>query len=579
MRRARFLALVSTRGPFASAAVERLGVKIAEARSFARIWSGRRSVLYVDGPAVAIDHGAIVGQIFRRGSAGPLTQFSAADATLIAAGAGQFLIDAHWGGYVAVIERASDTLVLRAPLGDLPCLFAHVEGAIAIASDATLLACVTGYQAIDYAALARHLAAPDLRHAETCLAGVEELQGGLRLDVGDKEHRRVELWSPWRFAEDERQIHDAAEAQRRVRDAVLHAVAQSCRPHGDVILRLSGGLDSSVVAAALHEAGIAAHALNLITSDKGGDERRYARLVAETHNIHLTECPRRLAAVDLERSMAAHLPRPTARAFVQAALGPALDLATSTRSGAIIDGGGGDNVFCSLQSIRPVVDCLAAGQGRARARRTARTIASLSQVSEWTVLRRAWIARLQRTSAYRFPPDLRMLSAGARDVAAVATDHRWLDAPRGALPGKAAHIGILAAAQSVVEGFDPHDAIPLVSPLISQPVVEACLKVPSWLWYDRGLNRAVARDAFGDLLPRAIVERRSKGGPDSFIAELYRARRGFIRDHLLGGLLLENGLLDRAALTAALDERGPVQGLDFFRVMQLVDVESWARSR
>jgi asparagine synthase (glutamine-hydrolysing) len=578
VRRPRYLILAAPTGQLAPAAADRLGAALRSIGAFERIWSGPRAAMFVEGPCLGFDHGAIAGTVFRRGSRAPVASLSRSDAALLQSSHGCYLADAHWGGYVALIDHQRGVSVLRAPLGDLACLVADATDGVAIASDVALLERAGCRTRIDYRALGRHLAAPDLRGPETCLAGVSEIQGGLRLELGDGERRIDEVWTPWKFAQQQRQISDSDDARRRLQDAILHAVAASAGPHGTVILRLSGGLDSSLVAAALSEARIPTVALNLVTGDAAGDERLYARRVAQSLGIELVERRRRLGAVDLRLSAAASLPRPSARAFVQASMTHAHAQAAEHCAGALVDGGGGDNVFCSLQSIRPVVDCLAAAGWR-RALDTARSVAMLSQVSQWLVLRRAIVARAQKLSGYAFALDCRFLSRDAAAAALGSADHRWLHAPRGALPGKAAHIGLIAAAQSVVEGFDPLDPVPLLSPLISQPVVEACLAIPSWLWFDRGHNRAVARRTFADTLPRTILERRSKGGPDGFIAELYRHHRDAIREMLIDGLLMTNGLLDRAALADALDERGPVQRHDFVRVMQLVDAESWARSR
>jgi asparagine synthase (glutamine-hydrolysing) len=130
----------------------------------------------------------------------------------------------------------------------------------------------------------------------------------------------------------------------------------------------------------------------------------------------------------------------------------------------------------------------------------------------------------------------------------------------------------------VVEGTDVEDGIPLCSPLISQPLVEACLRVPSWLWFEDGHNRFVARSAFRDQLPVDVLDRDSKGAPDCFVADLYDANRSKIRELLLGGLLRREKLLDDKAVDAALDNQAPVEGHGFLRLMRLVDAETWARS-
>ncbi|HWU96464.1 MAG TPA: asparagine synthase-related protein, partial [Sphingomonas sp.] len=146
------------------------------------------------------------------------------------------------------------------------------------------------------------------------------------------------------------------------------------------------------------------------------------------------------------------------------------------------------------------------------------------------------------------------------------------------LPAKAAHVAMIVTAQSVAEATDPLDTLPTLSPLMAQPVVEACLRVPSWLWLGNGNNRAVAREAFSDRLPSDIAWRRSKGTPDSFLIDLYESQRPTIRALLLGGILHDLDLLDADALAQVLDDPRPVIGYDFVRVMRLADIDAWARS-
>jgi asparagine synthase (glutamine-hydrolysing) len=252
----------------------------------------------------------------------------------------------------------------------------------------------------------------------------------------------------------------------------------------------------------------------------------------------------------------------------------ATEVAAAIGAAAVLDGGGGDNVFCSLQSAAPVADCLLAYRGRRHLIRTATSIASIAQVSAIEVLRRAAVRALRPRRRYRWPADRDLLSDAAMPLA-VVPDHPWLYAPDGILPGKAAHVALLAAAQSYVEGFDPELDPPLASPLLAQPLVELCLSVPSWLWFEHGQSRAVARRAFRGALPQHILARRTKGTPDSFVAQLYERHRTTIRARLLDGWLAGNGLLDRAAIAVLTDGR-PLSDQPLHRIMTLFDAEVWA---
>src|SRR3546814_13462674 len=96
--------------------------------------------------------------------------------------------------------------------------------------------------------------APDLPRRRTCLEGLDELGGGERLsDVAGC--RTIDTpWSIWDFAAPDKRLTDGREAILRVRDAVQTAVAAGASAYETVVLRLSGGLDSSIVAACLAQA-------------------------------------------------------------------------------------------------------------------------------------------------------------------------------------------------------------------------------------------------------------------------------------------------------------------------------------
>ncbi|PZR80881.1 MAG: asparagine synthase, partial [Stutzerimonas stutzeri] len=83
--------------------------------------------------------------------------------------------------------------------------------------------------------------------------------------------------------------------------------------------------------------------------------------------------------------------------------------------------------------------------------------------------------------------------------------------------------------------------------------------------------------AFRDDLPAAIIERRGKGGPDSFAIAILRTRLREIRQILLDGLLVRQGILCRSALEAGLTERAIMVGDDYVRLLLLLDTEAWAR--
>jgi asparagine synthase (glutamine-hydrolysing) len=63
------------------------------------------------------------------------------------------------------------------------------------------------------------------------------------------------------------------------------------------------------------------------------------------------------------------------------------------------------------------------------------------------------------------------------------------------------------------------------------------------------------------------------------MAEIATSERARLRELLLDGLLVANGVADRAALEAFLNDAGPSRDFDFARVLQIADAERWARLR
>jgi asparagine synthase (glutamine-hydrolysing) len=577
----RYLALAAA-GPLGIAA-ERLRQFAAETSEFSIVFDEPSLLLIAEPSLLAheLDGGRLVGTVFRKGCATPVADFAPFERAQIARSAGSALTNSFWGDFVAVFRDAGKgkLRVLRSPFGRLPCCFARSGEAVAITSDAGLLLAAGLLEPkVDWPAVARHLAHPDIRWAETCLVGLSELRGGTRLTVEDGAPYTEPLWSPWAFAAAERQIDDPSEAAHGVSGAVLQATKASAATCQRSLLLLSGGLDSSIVAAALARAGASFVCLTLVGDDPAGDEREYARLTADAVGARLIEVRRASQRVDIRRSSAARLPCPGARSFTQDADAVVLEAAQRHEAAAVFDGGGGDNVFYGILSVAPIADALrTSGPGKIFWS-TARALADLSQTGMPTIvgkaLRRAWL----RSSAPRLPASSRFLSEIGREWVAAAEKHPWYDPPQGVLPGKAIQVAALAPAQLLVEAVDPLAPLGAISPLVTQPVVEACLAVQSWLWFEPGRNRAIARRAFEGDLPREIINRRSKGTPNAFVASLFELHRGQIGSLLLGGHLAEQGLLDSARLSAVLADQGPIHGFDYARVMELVDVEAWLRA-
>lgn len=486
----------------------------------------------------------------------------------------------NWGAYVTIRQRPDDMAIeiARDPSGMVPCYHVRQKGIIAFASEPTLLV-DTGFLGtnIDWRALTRFLIADQMRPAQTCIEGLTELNGGSHMRIAETGSQNIEaFWSPWQHTDRASLIRDEGEAVRLLRETLMDCVQAWTQPFEHVLLYLSGGLDSSIVAAAMPPDVQASH-ITLVTADPSGDERGYARQLTDRLGQPLFERMLEVGLVDLHRSGAARFPRPTVRSFAQAGDALGIGLADEVGADVFFNGGGGDNVFCYLQSGAPIADqMLVEGIGR-KTWRTILDMSALAHADIWSVARSGWRKSRQKPVRYVWKPDLSFLSSAATQEAAATCRHDWLDAPDGALPGTASHIALLLRIQNHLDserGFNR----PVISPLLSQPIVELCLKIPSWLWCREGRNRYIARKAFEDALPPALIARLSKGTPDSFVATLFEAHRKTIATILRDGLLAQAGLLDMRAIEQSIDQSQHARNGDFWRLMRLADAEIWTQS-
>ena len=492
---------------------------------------------------------------------------------------GQVLLSDYWGGYVALFEDInSETVhVLRDPSAAMPCYYSRSAEGWIFASDVKALtqASQTAPK-VNRGALARFLQSYDLRDSNTCLNGINELLAGFRLSVSKQSSKLSAVWTPWDYVTPQPDL-SLAEITSQLRTVVGACVDAWASRYHHILLAVSGGLDSSILAACLKAGHHQSTYLTMATDEAVGDERAYARALAAHMGIHINEALYDLGDIDITRSTASHLPRPVQYAYGQGDHAAKLRLVERLNIDGLMTGIGGDNVFCSMHSGTPLVDSVRArGLGR-ESRETLIDICALTGASVWEIGRLALKKAVAGNRPYRWQYDPSFLHPDITSRPDRISGHPWLMPPKGALPGKAAHIVKLVRIQGTIDGFSRHDTPAQINPLLSQPIVEACLKIPTWEWVRGGRDRSVARRAFARDLPTAVIQRRSKGGPDSFAFDIIDQNRRLLSERLVNGELRRFKLIDPVAIHAALDPDRPIDPMQYLRLSGLAEAEAWVR--
>lgn len=486
---------------------------------------------------------------------------------------GRHLCDRFWGSYAAFWrDRITGAIVIfRDPSSALPVYYRSADGDLLACSDVALARLAGIRLRIAWRSIDAHLRFRQLPRRDTCLEGIAELLGGERLTNSGDGPVVHQLWSPWAHARHARNSRDVSPA--RLADTIARCVAATAARANRPLLELSGGLDSSIVAHCLAASGVAFEAVTLRTVAADGDEQRYARIAADAAGVALMDLIVRPEDCDLLLSPQRLLPRPGGFAMLHAIDRLLAAHAHDRGADLLMSGTGGDNVFCYIQTATPVLDA-ARVRGIGQMVKTAFDIARLTHTHVPAVLRAA-TRRLRAPSPWPASADL---LADPADDAAPPFTHPWLALPEHGLAGSRSHIAAILRALPLIDAFDRGTDPGLAFPLLSQPVVEACLAIPSWRWVEGGRDRAHVRSAFTGRLPPALLARRSKGRLESVLASAFTRQRGTLRDLLLDGVLIDEGIVDPNALDRALAR--PLMGDDahYVRILEIADAELWARS-
>lgn len=562
--------------------------------------------------------GVVLGTVFVRGtpdtSGSSVFTCDAARGEPIVSSGGRWLLEACWGRYVAFIgDSGGQTVrVLRDPSGTMSCLVTTFEGLTIVFShpeDALRLGVLKA--SVNWRYIAAYVSQPQLNGRETAVNGISEICAGECFSWSDGRVARALLWHPARFARHgpgggrngsggasgsgdgcngrgERKRSGAEESGKWAGE--VYATVQNCvhswaSRHSSVLHRLSGGLDSSVVLSCLRSA---AHrprltAVNCFSHDSVGDERMYARAAADQADCPLIELGIE-PGLDLRPILNIERSARPAHYFVGLQTGPHESrLAKELQATAIFGGGWGDQLFYRIRNDCAAADYIATHGWWGEWLTVIRDAAQLSRTTVWAVLGGLLRNRLGRHSWSPFSREPRQDTYVRAESFEALRDpktllHPWLQEAADLPPGKLWHILLLSAPAEFQRPVARDDDPEPVEPLRSQPLMELCLKIPTYVMARGGGDRLLVRTAFEKDLPAIVVRRLSKGFVDEGFQKVVRHNAGFVRELLLDGMLVKQNILDRRKLEQALSDGflrgGPPQSELFVHVC----TEAWLRA-
>lgn len=539
---------------------------------------------------LADEGGAVLGKLFVRAGEGSSRPAPLAlgewDGRAMLDTNGRHLIEGLWGRYVAFLHdpHARTTWVLRDPSGGLPCYVLRRRGVdIYFSSIEDILDLLDEPLEVNWPYLIACVCM--LRHHSpgTALSEVTQVLAGECVEIRAGTSKRLFYWDPLLIARSD-VIEDPQEAVTALRACVRDVVQAWASSYSHLLLSLSGGLDSSIVLACLKDAPSRPQVTCFHYYPLGADldERAYARAAAAKAGLGLIERARD-SSFSLQPLLGIHAaPEPTNYPYYLEHSRVDAQLAAEHGAAAVFIGYGGDQLFYQERAEWAPGDFLHRRGPRPGLWRVVLDSALMDQISVWHVLREA-------SSGYFMHHRWSLLQEAGRMrpllVPAVVQEatrsaqflHPLLRHPRGTPSGKLWH------AHQIIMPFDFYDPLggpddpERVSPLFSQPLMELCLRIPTYVLTQGGWDRAVARRAFHDDLPAEIRNRRHKGGIEEHLRLTLERNRTFLRELLLDGDLVRQGVIDRPKLAEVLSGRATGILAGASELLDYVGVEAWLR--
>ncbi|MCH8686620.1 asparagine synthase-related protein [Pedomonas mirosovicensis] len=561
--------------------------QVSRTREFHLFVQNRTGALF---DAISLQNGSLLGRAFKRDYSRS-TPITPRDLSAFASAATRLadpsaLVRDLWGQYVLISVDASSrqALAFRSPLCGIPVYYVTNGDIWLFFSNPAHIAEIkaASFQ-IDWSYLTFHQRYHYIETDDAPLLPIKQLRHGHSLRISD---RNATLCNDW----DLRQIAKPSETQdarllaMRLRETVVDCVSAWSSLFQKICLRLSGGLDSSIVASALRlaENGVQVNCFTYYGSTIEGDERQFARLAVRQNDYPLTEIPDRRGNQRYDLLWEFPLSGTPFGELLSAFRAPMeYPVIQSCGAQAVFDGEPGDAIFVR-GNFNFARDYLFDKGVDLRFLQVAAWAARRNKRSIYAIMKDAIVGRREPPGS-ALVENLRLTESplmSEQKFAETLRDRRITEtiaALEGLAPAKLVHAFQLNSAPENFATSVSGERYISFSPLCSQPIYELCLRIPIYDLIWKGWDRGLARLAFADVLPNEILVREQKGGVVHTLNEVFADNLDLFRECFSDSLLVKHGVLDpkRVALGLA-GETG--QGF-FARQSLLITIatEIWAR--
>ena len=564
-----------------------------------KTWTAPGIVVYTSGECkgrmqtyhLARDSGVILGRLFRKDYSSVTEDLDVTNSIACIKTKGRHLIENYWGRYVAFFKDHDNSIgyIIRDPSGAFPCFHTPFQDIEIYFSDMQDMANFHFLPfTINWEYQKTNIALPLYQKTHTGLNEVGEILPAECLEITPFETNSRFLWDPTKISETNI-VENPEEAADLLNKTVKETVGALAGCYNSVVHNL-GGLDSSIILACLANAPQKPEitCINFFTKSPRGEERFYSRQVAAKFDAPLIETELDYRKVDLNKVFKSNkLASPLGFFDCIGLTGDVLDLAKDRNAEALFYGIGGDQVYYQPALNLGALDHVRRyGLFDKKTFRIAMEAARYSRKSLFKTL----VAMLQEyinpAPCYNYVHNLffENLKIPLINPEFIGTSgheqflHPLLIPDDDSLKGKYLHI--LMSALFSIEYYDHWDTnyyAERIHAYLTQPIIEACLRVPTWTLTYGGVERGLARKAFRSDLPQDILRRFSKSTPEEYYNDIYHHNIDFIREYLLDGIMVQERILLRDKVETALSGSDIQQKVIKFQLLFYLGTEAWLR--
>lgn len=519
----------------------------------------KRKTQEIDAAIPLNTHGMLVGKLFTRDTYQKIDLFDENKTEEIIADPA-VLNKKYWGRYSGVVfnKTKQKITLMRDPLGLNTIFYMQLKDGIMFASDIALIYdCLDVKPTINWSYFADYVIGSQFAPINTPFDQIQELAGGMGLHCTlDGKIERELLWDIHSIPN--KPITNVTEFENKLLDTLKSCTKAWVTDSKNVCVELSGGTDSSAVMILLSEVlrkDQKLIAVNYIDSkEPSSNEIEYAKEVADLCNASIY-FPDWHGASPLDPAETGWRPnRPSTFSLFKKMNEKMQDVLAAENCTTVLNGQGGDHVFLAP----PPEHSLADYWTQKGIRGSLPILQELSGIYRMPYSSLLW-KNIKASARYYAGKELIQEGYSESHSKAVVQKqtkqtHYLNSFTKKFLQAKKEHIQALAHATLFAERQQKTPDLLYCHPLLSLPIVELGLQIPTYQSFKDGYDRIFFRNAVSKIKKPKAMWRRIKGQTTSTMISSLASNVDEIEKLLMHGSLIKSGLIDTQWLSDTLTQ-------------------------